>query len=339
MKITPLANSQAGTPGASLTPSTGTSASRDKIAAAKAIMTGAARVQESDTPVDEQVARIEASRQRRIKMRTNVSPDRSFEQSLIAETPIVAEQIGTSDVIDDAQKVSEETKPLSPQFAALARQKRALQVKESEIAAREKALADQSTSVDPSAISLADLKADPLGILLGKAGHTYESLTEAFSRGPVNAPNAQIEALEAKIASLEEGLTKNFSDRDAQAEQQVLTEISREIDSLVATGDDFETIRETRSQADVQELIHRTWKKTGEVLDTSEACKLVEEHLLTEVLKVAKLKKVQSRLTPAQEQQIKQQQRQITTLTNRDGSSPVLDKRARAMAAFYGMKK
>jgi hypothetical protein len=234
---------------------------------------------------------------------------------------------------EEPKPVTEATEPLSPQMAALAKQRRALQVKEREIAEREKALSASTTQAD--VVTKAQLKSDPLSVLLD-SGVTYEQLTEAVLARQDDTP---IRSLEAKIKALEEGLDKKLSDRDAQTEQQVLAEMQKDATRLAAEGDEFELIRETRSIPVVMELIKQTYHKTGEVLDVTAAMKLVEDELVNDSLKVASYKKVQSQLAPAPIPQPQQQQRQMRTLTNRDTASIPLSPKQRALAAFNGTLK
>ena len=199
------------------------------------------------------------------------------------------------------------------------KEKRALQVKERELAQREEALKTQSPSDD--FISKADLLANPLKIF--EAGLTYDQLTEAI----LNNPNGQTNIdLENKIKALEERLDSKFSERDQTAEQQVLAQIKRDVTSLVDTGEEFEAIKAANASQKVVDLIHRTWKQTGEVLGEREAADLIENQLIEDALPFTKLKKVQSRLTP---QEVVTQQaptqdpnrRVMRTLTNRDSSA------------------
>jgi hypothetical protein len=114
----------------------------------------------------------------------------------------------------------------------------------------------------------------------------------------------------------------------------------KEAQTLVAEGEDYELVRETRSIPQVMTLIERTYRETGEVLEVSEALKLVEDELYKDSLKLAALKKVQSGLAPAQPApQPMQPQRQMRTLTNRDTASVPMSRKARALAAFQGTLK
>jgi hypothetical protein len=265
------------------------------------------------------------SKLRSIRMATNATPERMEE-----------EQVAEVQHTQEATAATEEHQPLSPQAAALAKQRRSLQVKEREIIAREKALSEQSA---PTAdrIEMAKIKADPLGVLL-QAGVTYDELTEAvLASSSGGQSHAEIQALKAEIKALKEGVDKNFADRETLAEQQALAEMRKEAVSMSAQGEEYELVRETGSIPDVMRLIETTYRKTGEVLDVQEALQLVEAELIQESLKVANFNKVRGQLQQAQPvQQPSQLQRQARTLTNRDNASVQMSRKARAMAAFQG---
>jgi hypothetical protein len=265
---------------------------------------------------------------RHIKVRTNATPEAGPAVEAVSAQPEPTPTPG--DVSVEATPAAEETKPLSPQLAALARQRRALQVKEQELAKREQALADKPPPVD--VIDKARLQREPLRVLL-EAGVTYDQLTEAVL---ADQGSQEIQALRNEIKTLKEGVDKSLVERDNTAEKQALAEMGKEVDRLTREGEAFEAIRATKSQSDVLELIHRTYKSTGELLTENEACKLVEDQLLTELLPIASLNKVKSRLAPAAPAPTQPQPQEMRTLTNRDTSRPVLDRTARAIAAFRG---
>ncbi len=260
---------------------------------------------------------------RSIRLNVNRTPGFDRERAQVQEMPGPV----TPPAQDtDTPKDPEATGPLSPQFAALAKQKRAIQVKERELAEREKKL----SSPGQGSIALDRLKAEPLRVLL-ESGVTYEQLTEAIVK---DQGNPEIRTLKDEMNSLREGMDQKLSQRDQQAEQQVLQEMRREATNLVADGDDFELIRGTESVPDVMQLIERTYRKTGEVLDVKEACQLVEDELFKETQKLAKFKKVQSQFAPTQQQL--QPQRGFRTLTNRDTATAPMSAKQRALAAFRG---
>lgn len=269
---------------------------------------------------------------RSLKMNTNATPGR-----VIEEAPPDAELTISAISSDTAPAATEEPQPLSPQLAAIARAKRALQVKEREIADREKALQAQ-TPAQGDVITKAQLKSDPLSVLQD-AGVTYEQMTQAILDRQ-NGYNPEIHELKQKIADLESGIDKKLTDRDAQTEQAALKEMRSEAIQLTAQGEDFELVRETRSIPQVMQLIERTYRQTGEVLDVREALKLVEAELVKDGLKLANFKKIQSQFSPpAPAIQPMQPQRQMRTLTNRLTASVPMDRKARALAAFQGTLK
>lgn len=279
----------------------------------------------AQTPIGEKL--------RSLRMKTNVTP--GIEEVL---PPAADPEVSIPDSsIEKTEAAAEETQPLSPQFAALAKQRRALQ-QERQALDREKAELSASKK-DVPAIDLARLKSDPLGVLL-ENGIGYDQLTEAVLANQ-NGYNPKIKTLEDKIASLESGLEKKLTDRDTQAEQAALAEMQREATQLVAQGDDFEMVRETKRVPVVMKLIEKTYRDTGEVLDVREALNLVEEEIIKEGLLLANLKKVQSKIVPPTPvfEQPPQQQRQMRTLTNRDTASVAISRKARALAAFHGTLK
>lgn len=342
MKISPV--STGGLPGATVGAATTARSNPERLEAAKAAFEG--RTPDTMEFGDPKAA-LATQNVRAIKMRTNVSPDRHLfptgevDNSTMEQAP--EGQNAISDANGQTQEGEEEQKPLSPQLAALARQKRALQLKEREIAAKEAELQAKMSGKDADSIAMEQLKSDPLGILQ-KAGVTYDQLTEAIlsSGDPNHAAVQRIRELEAKIEGLEQGFDQKLSERDSQAERQALTEISREANRIMhEAGDRFEQVRLQNKQREVVDLIHRTWKQTGELMTTEEALEAVEDYLVDEALRIARSPKIMNRLTPQEAAQMQQQQRPqgMRTLTARDTATPPISRRERALAAFYGQLK
>ena len=319
MKITPI-SSPTNSAGATVN---GQAPENSALSRAKAIAAGESpiKVSHSDTP---QAKKPDV---RTLKMATNASPER-YQQEASAESAI-------SDPAVQAQ-AAEETKPLDPQVAAIAKQRRALQVKEREIADREKALAAASKTDETGLI--AKLKSNPLSVMQ-EHGVTYDQLTEAIL-ADASGVNPEIKALREELKAVKDGLDKTLSEKDLAAEQAVLNDMRKEAESLSKEGDTYELVRETGSLPDVVDLIHRTYKETGEILEVSEALQLVEDELFNESMKIAQYKKIQSKFKPAEEPvQPQKQQKQFKTLTNRDSAIPPLSRKARALAAFNGTLK
>lgn len=331
MKVTPLAGSGIG----AVTSGTGT-VSPDKREAAKQAFLGQTRtaIAPSDTPVDPTIQATERNI-RKIRMNTNASPDRIERELPVSEQESFEASTKSAIPDDGTQTVETEvTRPISPQFAELARQRRALQVKEREIAEKEKSLSEKAATSE--GIPKEQIKANPLKILM-EAGVTYEQLTEAILADQ-SGINPEVQALKAKIDALEKGVESKFTERDTRAEQNAVAQIHRDVEVLVAEGDDFELIRGKNYQRKVTDLIHKQWKATGKVLDVQEAATLIEEELYKEATQYASFKKVQSKLTPAVET-ITEEPNRLRTLTNRQTATPAVSARARALAAFNGTLK
>jgi hypothetical protein len=324
MKITAVQ----GTPTIPQAPSTGVAP--DKLARLKAIAAG------QPPPEEEEQKEIPASQVGipRIKMNVTREADPNSEGPL----PVTAES-SISDTNEQTNVVPEATEPLSPQLAALAKQRRAVQVKETEIAKREQALLErEKAQTGPTRSELeAKLKSHALSTLQ-ELGITYDQLTQEI----LNAQQGitpEISALQAEVKALREGFDEKLTTRDAAAEKAVLGEMKRNVDSLSFSGDDFELIRETKSQQAVVDRIHEKWKETGEVIDELDMMQTIENELAEEMSKLARLKKIQGKLSPIETPLQQQQPQGMRTLTNKDQAAPTMSRRARAIAAANGTLK
>jgi hypothetical protein len=284
-------------------------------------------VKPSDTITDVMAEHIELDSANRPVKKIKLNVNRTPQVPVLGEQSQVATPEETTPKESDKPTI-EDTKPLSPQFAALARQRRALQVKEREIAEREKALTSVSTQ-SPDAL-IQRIKSEPLSVLQ-EYGVTYDQLTQSILDN--QNYNPEIQALKAELKAVKEGVDKTLSDKDLQAEQQVLAQIEREVHNVAQSDPQFELIKLRHAEPDVKNLIHRTYKETGEVLDTEEAMRLVEEELTKEALEIVNSNKIKARQQPPQQQL---GPKQIKTLTSRDTARPIMDRRARALAAALG---
>lgn len=270
-----------------------------------------------------------AQTMRSLTMNTNRTPGRAQIEELAGAKLTTLDPNET-----DAQRVDEATQPLSPQYAALAKQRRALQVKEREIQAREEALKSQPAG-QAGGIDRVKFKADPLSVLLDE-GVTYDQLTEAIMARQ-SGFNPEINELKAKLKALEEGVDKKLTDRESQQEAAALAEMQREAQTLATQGDEFELIRVNRAVPKVLDFIKRQYRKTGEVLDVKHAMTIIEDLLVEDGLKLAGINKLQSRFSATQAQP--QLRGGMRTLTNRDTASAPMSNRQRALAAFTGTLK
>jgi len=329
MKISPMAASS-GTPGQTLTSAdVGRSASPMRLERAKAVASG-------QTPA-EPVENIEQPRPdvRRLQMKTNFSTNRDADLNISADPVAVEPEVTAESSKVEATEPGavEATQPLSPQFAALAKQKRAFQLEKAEF---EKQKASMSQGINPEDFK-ARLQSDPLGVLQ-EHGVTYDALTEAILSDK-NQENPKILALEQQIKALKEGVDKTFQTNEQRAEESALTEMLYEAEALSKEGEDFEMIRSEDAYDQVLRLIHKTYKDTGRVLDVREAMNKVENTLMARAEKLASINKVRNRIAPPSPPIAQPAPKGMRTLTARDTASPVSDRRARAIAAMTGTLK
>lgn len=239
---------------------------------------------------------------------------------------------GIPDASVQANAETEATAPLSPQLAAIARQRRALQVKEKELAEREKALTGNSRDE-----LVTRIKASPLSVLL-EHGVTYDQLTDEILERQ-KSQNPELDALKAEVKALKGEVDQKFVSSIEEQEMAVLNSIADEIEDVIKDSDEFETVRTVGAQEQVLRHIYDTYKRTGKVLDTDAALKFVEQ---TERVKrkaeLAKLKWVKSEFLPQPTPEPQEQKQGMRTLTNKDQARPTMSRRQRAINAALGQK-
>lgn len=259
------------------------------------------------------------------------------------------------EVTDSSSEEGE--KPLSTQYAALARKEKALRAKamtqEQAFKAREAALAAREAEINSKLqqsqadyISKEELRKNTLGVL-EQLGVTYDQLVEeAVAR---QSPEAQYvkqlrEELKSELKAIkeeQESTKKSFEEQQTQAYRDAVNQIRNETKALVASDDSFETIRATNSVDDVVELIERTFQEDGVLMSIEQAAQAVEDYLVEEATKLANLKKLKSKFgisEPAKSEQkpAQSQSGEMKTLTNAMTTTRQLNAKERAILAFKG---
>lgn len=274
------------------------------------------------------------------------------------ETTSAVEPVRQADTIDDPAKVEAvdtKTEQLSPKFAELARReklynekRKALESKEAELKSREA----QYQSADEYRASLkGKFTQSPLEAL-NELGLSYDQITELVLNQP-KPEDLQFQQLHNEIKALKaanEKTATDFQNAEKTRYDQAVQQIRNEVKMLVHSNETFETVKETGSEDAVVELIEETFRQKGILMTVEEAAQEVEDYLIEEALKLAKLKKVQSKLNPAPQAEsqealadakAKQEEPQVKTLTNtvsHAASKPLTPKerRERAILAFQG---
>jgi hypothetical protein len=292
---------------------------------------------------------------RTLKIQTNFTPERmeypaqteTQTQSVQRPAPAAAQDPADNSAPNEqAQQAPEDKKPLSPQFAALMKRERAVQVKEAAIAKREEALKNAPQSTPEANVLIERIKTDPLGTIADIGGWDYQKLTDLVMK-EMEGGGPALTKVEQQLTAKIEQLQKQLSDRDeaaktekSDAEKAQSARLRSQAEHLVSTDDNYLMIRETKSYDDVTALISAVRKDEGVELTVKEACDLVEKDLLDESLKIARIPKVQSSLSPQQTQPGAQNgsPAPMRTLTNRDSTIPQYSRRERAIAAALGKK-
>lgn len=304
-------------------------------------------------------------RQEAVSNPTQVSPE-----ELSAIQPSSSSEEKQKDSVEEIVKAAEAPKaeetpkedPISTQYAVLARKEKALRAKqqqqetaikarEAAIAAKEAEFKTKESEYQSNYISKDKLSPDNIWNTLAERGISYDQLTEMALNQPKADPGTLylIDQLKSEIQSLkgeQNNVKKSYEQQQQDSYKQAVHQIKTEAKQLINSDSNFETIKATGSIDDVVSLIEETFKSDGVLLTVEEAAREVEEYLVTEALKLARLSKIQQKLTPAQaskpeamKSQSQTQQPQIKTLTNSVTTSRQLTARERAIAAFKGQLK
>lgn len=253
-----------------------------------------------------------------------------------------APELSQVDTSVDGQTAAEApSEPLSPQFAALAKQERMIRKARQELQAERAALKQEREGM----VSKSALQADPLKAL-SEAGVSYDQLVELQLNQAAPDPN---QALLSKIAELEAklaGVDEKFVARDKQSYDAAVNQIRNDVKLLVDSDAAFETIKATEQSEEVVELIKKVFDVDGEILPVEEACRLVEEKLVerefARVERLTKLQKIRQRMTPPSETEeanpAEATAPRTTTLTNNGSVQQTLTARQRAIDAFNRAK-
>jgi hypothetical protein len=302
---------------------------------------------------------------------TQVAPE---EMGALKTTPNPLESQGQSTTSEEAPQASQpeaeapkpsveespEKTPLSSQYAMLARKEKALRAKvqaqeaaakarEAALQSREDAIKAKESEYSSNYISKDKISQDPW-TTLQDLGITYDQLTQYALNQPQQDPatRAAIAKIEAQVKAQAEEVAKtrqSYEDQQKRAYDQAVNQIRQDVKSTVGLDPQFETIQATQSVEDVVDLIKRTFEEDGVIMSVEDACLEVENYLVEEAMKIARLNKIKQRLSPppAKEapkpQETKQQQPEIKTLTNANSTARKLSARERALLAFEGKLK
>lgn len=204
------------------------------------------------------------------------------------EAPVQGTQVNP-----EKQVITQET-PKAPEqdkrFIQLARKERALRQESKRLQALK---AQIEASKKPPELTWEErFKKNPLSVMTPEE---LQSLAvNALNTDPQAQRIAQLEAKLNEVVSLSNNTLNSVQEKDKQAYDRAVKQVSREVRMLVDGNPDFETIHTMNAQEAVVELIKNTYEEDGILLSAKEAAKDVEDFLLEEVIRASKIKKLQA---------------------------------------------
>jgi len=261
----------------------------------------------------------------------------------------------TSPVAPTTEAPKEEVKAnpdMEKRFEQMARREKMLRAQAREIEQQRKEIAEREARLlQPQQPNWQEKLKNDLTGTLTEAGFSYEDVLNQFVN---NTPqDIAIRQLQRQLQAYEDGQKKlqdSLQEQQKQSYSQALKQIKTEVAQLVKVSpDDFETLAangESAQQA-VVKLIEQTFNEEGYVMDVADACQQVEDYLVEQAVQLAKLKKVQAKLTPAQVAEKAEAAKPGTTVTpaaktlthsTTTTSKPMTakERRERAINAFLG---
>lgn len=280
----------------------------------------------------------------------NISPEEvSAIHSEVTTQETSIEETAPAEPPKEATKTPEEEQ-ISSQYAQLARQSKAFRAQvaaeKNALKAREDAVKAKEAEMHSNYVPKERITKDTLRVLQ-EQGLTPEQITNMVLNQPDPVQQQyenKIAALEQKLSALEEGQNatkKSFEDQQRASYTQAVNMIRNEATSMVESDAAFETIKATNSVEEVVDLITKTYDKEGRMLTVEEAANAVEEYLVEEALKIARLGKIQQRLKPATpaKSTASEPKTATKTLTSAMNTSRPLTAKERAILAFKGELK
>lgn len=217
-------------------------------------------------------------------------------------TPATPEMAAATDQALQATQIEKaKTDPLSPRFAALARQEKQLRQRQQAILQKEEQWKTEKTRYESDYIPKTAITSDLMGTLT-KLGIGYDKLAEIYNSAPPPELRNFIAPYEAKIQELESRINQipdQFKQQEDQNYKQALVQIKNDVQTIVsAAPSEYECIA---AEGDIGHdavvaLIEQNFKTRGTILSAEEASKQVEAYLLDEHVKRANLAKVKSKI-------------------------------------------
>lgn len=222
----------------------------------------------------------------------------------VKAVPTQPEVIKDAPVLSPEEQKSKED--AAARFAQLSRREKMIRAKAREIETREAAIRERELLLSqPKEIDWREkLKQDPMGALT-EAGMTYDDMVnQLLTQNPQDQSLKLIQNEMKAIREENAQLRKSIEDKETNSMQQALNQIKFDIKNMVTSSpDEFEALHASGDMGYdmVVRLIREQFDKDKTIMDMEEAARDVEEYLADRYLELAKLKKIQAKLTPTQQ--------------------------------------
>jgi hypothetical protein len=243
------------------------------------------------------------------------------------------------------------TRRESKAFAALSRQRKAIEAREVAYRAHVAEIEKREAAAKEFESKKAAAKQDPFA-LLESAGLTYEDLTQRIVSGGKQTPEMAAKALEDKFEAFKrEQEAKAKADREAQEKATLENEeriVSQwrggVVDFVKQNAVTYELTTAFGAESEVARAIEEAHRQTGRLLQPKEAADLVEKHLETVLEKLLATAKAKAKAAtpapvaaPAKPSAPKTISVDMTAASRAAKPVPVTDdeRMKRAMAAYY----
>jgi hypothetical protein len=216
----------------------------------------------------------------------------------------------------------------SSKFALLAKREKAIVRRQQEIKAREEGLSPREQELKQYEELVQQSKKNPLG-LLKKLGWDYQMLTDLVLNEEKPTPELEIRSVKQEIEDLRKEreqerqsiLQKQAEAQKAEYEEKISAFKDEITDFVKSKADDFEFINQYGQFDLIYETIEAGFHQNGKMMSIEEAARLVESHLESEVEKVTKTKKFQTKFGAKLPETVEKQDKGLPTLSNKLAAS------------------
>ena len=161
---------------------------------------------------------------------------------------------------------------MSPKFAALAKKEKWLREQAKKVSEEKKSM-EQMLKAKEEEINnywKKRLQTNAFDVL-EENGQTYDKLTEALlAKGdPVTQTIMELRREIEELKGSQNKVTEQITEREKQQYEQAKKQIRADVEALVSSNEEFETLKADEAYDTVVELIEETYNETGRIMDVA----------------------------------------------------------------------